>query len=51
MINFKKFLVEQEEEQQGQKLKHLEHINRLPLTGGNEGVSRQVLRRQQVGVQ
>jgi len=41
MISFKRFILEQEEASpEGQKLKHLEHLNRLPITGGNEGVSR-----------
>ena len=41
MINFKTFILEQEEAPEGQKLKHLEHLNRLHITGGNEGVARQ----------
>lgn len=43
MKPFKRFIIEQEEEQQaeGQKLKHLEHINRRHITGGNEGVMQQ----------
>jgi len=37
MINFKTYLVEQEE--QGKKLKHLTHLEDMPLYHGHEGVS------------
>ena len=37
MLNFRTYLVEQEEE--GKKLKHLTHIEDLPIHQGNVGVS------------
>jgi hypothetical protein len=40
MISFREFIVEEEAQPEGQKLKHLEHLNRLPITGGHEGVAR-----------